>query len=195
VIEFIVLGVPVPQGSKVPGVTKTGRRFVREANPKTKAWRVDVADAAREQAAVHGCLDGPLQLWLTFRFPMPPSRPAKVRAAGVAYKDTAPDREKLARAVADALKAGGLIVDDARIAVGHVCKLEVWQQWTGVIIKLDRLEPYPSGALNLEHVLAESPPPLHPNPEDYCTWSHCAMRPALWIRQGHSGPVCKLHRS
>ena len=66
---------------------------------------------------------------------MPKSRPKKVRERGYAPKTTAPDLDKLVRAVCDALQAGGLITSDARIATLTARKREV-VGWTGATITL-----------------------------------------------------------
>ena len=68
-------------------------------------------------------LDGPLEVWLTFRFPMPASRSAVVKRTGWAWKDKKPDLDKLARSTCDSLTSSGLIADDARIVRLHAEKV------------------------------------------------------------------------
>jgi len=137
---FEVLGVPAPQGSKtvmpggimVDGTSTTGRA-------KHKAWRSAVADVAR-CAAGDEPYDGALQVSISFRLPMPASRPAKVRTVGIWPKSTKPDIDKLIRSTLDGLTDGGLIVDDARIFALDVEKYEVIG-WTGAEIVVRRWEP------------------------------------------------------
>lgn len=133
-VRFEVLGIPTPQGSKSRmqnGALLEGRSTAqRQAH---QSWRTAVAEAARAQAEVHGKLDGPLTLDVSFRFPMPASRSKAVRVIGWAWKTSAPDLDKLVRSVGDALKIGGLIADDSRFAGIHARKLEV-ASWTGAIV-------------------------------------------------------------
>lgn len=135
VVEFDVLGVPAPQGSK----RHVGHGIMVESSKKLAPWRDSVAAAARN-AAIRGgvtrSLTGPLNLDVTFRFPMPKARQAAVRRAGEGPKTTAPDLDKLVRGVGDALQASGLIVDDARIASITARKVEV-TAWTGATIRVE----------------------------------------------------------
>lgn len=137
-IRFDVIGVPTPQGSK----TKMPNGAMLEggtANLRAKRidWRNAVADAAREQAAVHGTLDGDLVLDVSFRFPMPASRSKAVREQGMAWKNTAPDLDKLVRSVGDSLTASGLIKDDARLVHIVASKIET-TGWTGASVTVRR---------------------------------------------------------
>ena len=142
---FEVLGVPAPQGShtKMPngvilsGSSKTGRA-------KHKAWRTAVAEAARDVADdpdMAAPFDGPLFLSIEFRFPMPKSRPAKARTAGRWPHMVKPDIDKVLRATADGLTAGGLIADDSRICA---VECEAWEVigWTGAVITVGRQTPF-----------------------------------------------------
>lgn len=134
-VEFEVIGTPAAQGSK----RHVGNGVMIETSKQHKPWRATVAAAARDVAAhpdVAAPLDGPLQLVVEFRFPMPASRPKSVRAAGSALKTTAPDLDKLVRAVGDALTESGLIHDDARICYLYATKLEVIG-WTGAVIRIE----------------------------------------------------------
>jgi Holliday junction resolvase RusA-like endonuclease len=133
-ITFDVIGLPAPQGSK----RHVGNGVMIESSKALKPWRDSVAAAAREVADDVGMLDGPLHLAVDFRFPMPKSRPKAAHQAGVAAKITAPDIDKLLRGVADALKVGGLIKDDALIYSVRCRKWEV-TGWTGAIVSLERV--------------------------------------------------------
>lgn len=109
IAEFVVDGVPVPQGSKTIG-RGGGKVWLRDANAgRLKPWREKVATAARETGSR---FDGPVTVTLIFTMP----RPKRPRFKFPAVK---PDLDKLERAVFDGLTDGGLIADDALV-------VEVW---------------------------------------------------------------------
>lgn len=134
---FEVLGVPAPQGSKsrmpngmvIEGSSKTGRA-------KHKAWRAAVADVARDVAEERPH-DGPLAVDITFRMPMPASRPKRMRTAGRWPCTVKPDIDKVVRTTLDALADGGLIAGDSRVWKLDVEQVEV-TSWTGAEILLRR---------------------------------------------------------
>jgi len=141
-----VYGDPTAQGSKtlVPGRGRAAdRRFMVEggnaaARARRVAWRTAVAEAAAEARDTLGDpLDGCLTIAIVFRHPMPASRSKRARDRGIAGKYTAPDIDKLSRSTLDGLKAGGLIVDDARATDLRAVKLEV-VGWTGATITITR---------------------------------------------------------
>jgi Holliday junction resolvase RusA-like endonuclease len=129
VISFEVVGSPAAQGSK----KHVGNGVMVEMGKNHKPWRAAVASAARDAIDGRAPLDGPLVLSVEFRFPMPASRPKKVRELGRAPKVSAPDTDKLIRSVGDALKDGGLVTDDARFWLVTASKVEV-TGWTGATI-------------------------------------------------------------
>ena len=140
-VTFEILGVPAPQGSKtrmpngaiVEGGSRTGRA-------KHKAWRHAVAAVARDIAAgLDGPLDEPLRLEITFRFPMPKSRPALARKAGIWPHAVKPDIDKVLRTTLDGLTDGGLIRDDSRVCQVDMDALEV-VGWTGADVVLRTAE-------------------------------------------------------
>lgn len=138
-VTFEVLGTPTPQGSKTRmpnGAMVEGRSAGQRA--MHRSWRTAVAEAARDVAEGAPPLTGPLVLEVEFRFQMPKSRKAAVRAAGRAPKVSAPDLDKLVRSVGDALTAGGLIGDDALFCEVSASKVEVIG-WTGAIITVREL--------------------------------------------------------
>jgi len=135
-VEFEVIGIPAPQGSK----RHVGRGIMVESSKKLPPWRDAVASAARDVAADVGMLDGPLKLTVEFRLRMPASRPARVRRVGRAWHTVTPDLDKLVRSTCDALTTGGLIADDARICQLAASKVEVVDSWTGAVIAFSRLE-------------------------------------------------------
>lgn len=127
-IEFEVVGTPAAQGSK----RHVGGGVMVEQSKKLKPWRAAVAAAARD-VAEGAPLDGPLSIDVEFRFPMPKSRSKTLHQVGRGPKTSAPDLDKLVRAVGDALKEGGLIRDDALFVRVSAVKVEV-VGWTGAII-------------------------------------------------------------
>jgi Holliday junction resolvase RusA-like endonuclease len=137
-IQFEVLGTPMPQGSK-KAFAAHGRAMMKEAGGLNHAaWRNAVAKAAKDVAGHDGVtapLTGPLRVDITYRFPMPKSRPKAVRQAGIGWKTTVPDKDKLDRCIGDALQAGGLIADDSLICDGGSTKYET-TGWTGCIISI-----------------------------------------------------------
>jgi Holliday junction resolvase RusA-like endonuclease len=142
-IEFEVLGVPAPQGSKtrmpngamIEGSSTTGRA-------KHKSWRAAVSAAARDIAAdLPGPLDGALVLEVEFRMPMPASRPKRLKVARIGWHTTKPDLSKILRSTEDALTDAGLIRDDARICTATLSKVEVIG-WTGAVIRVGPANDY-----------------------------------------------------
>jgi crossover junction endodeoxyribonuclease RusA len=131
VVEFEVLGLPSPQGSK----KHVGNGRMVESSKTLATWRDSLTNAARD-VAPDVPIDEPIRLTVEFRCPMPRSRSKAVRAAGRGPKTTAPDLDKLVRAVGDALEAGGLIRSDALICELHASKVEV-VGWTGAVIRLE----------------------------------------------------------
>jgi Holliday junction resolvase RusA-like endonuclease len=139
VVGFEVVGTPVQQGSKRH---VGGGRMIEAANGH-REWRHAVATEARRVAGSlpDTPLDGPLCLSVRFRFPMPSSRPKRRLRIGIAWKTTAPDLDKLVRAVGDALTDSGLIRDDARIGMVIASKVET-TDWSGAEIKLHALDEF-----------------------------------------------------
>lgn len=140
--EFEILGVPSPQGDKSAVMIGGKPRLIEgkrgSARAKHRDWRSAVAQAARDIARDSDApFDGPLELCVQFRFPMPASRPKRIRLAGRAPKVSSPDLDKLLRALGDGLQAGGLITDDARIVEVVASKIEV-TGWTGAVVELRR---------------------------------------------------------
>lgn len=135
-IEFRVFGIPAPQSGTRIVPTKAGPRGVSTGGRDLLPWRQAVASAAAVAMARHGVLDGPLNLDVEFRFPMPKSRPKYIRLRGFIPKATTPDVDKLLRALGDSLQAGGLVHSDAQLADVRARKVEVWEDWTGALIRV-----------------------------------------------------------
>lgn len=155
-VEFEVVGVPKPQGSMKAFNAGGHARLKPSGGAAFASWRNAVAQAAKdiavdevgEWAKIVGggdCrvpFDGPLGLFVEFRFPMPASRPKRDRAAGSCWKTSAPDTDKLIRTIGDALTAAGLIADDARFVAIEARKIET-TGWTGAVITITQESPSP----------------------------------------------------
>lgn len=111
-VEFTVVGLPVPEGSK----NFWRGRVVDSSGQRLTNWRDQIIVSARPFVVAN---DQPLfektPLWadIVFRLPKGTSIPKKRM-----WPLVKPDLDKLVRAVFDALKLGRLIEDDAQ-----VCKL------------------------------------------------------------------------
>ncbi len=122
-MRFDVIGVPVPQGSKVA----YGRRIV-DANAKTlRPWRATVAAAAAAAIPPHwDAATGPFSVTLGFHFPRPKShygaRGVLPSRADLRHAQK-PDVDKLVRAVFDALTDAGVWRDDSQVYHLHATKL------------------------------------------------------------------------
>lgn len=141
-VQFVVLGVPAPQGSKNSFKTKGGKTVVSEQSPHLPAWRQAVsAEAKKVRDAIGVTLDGPLRLDAQFRFSMPKSAPAWAKTQGLMLHTSPPDMDKLVRALGDSCKDAGLIADDARFALGSIAKISVLNAWTGVAVRIRQVDP------------------------------------------------------
>jgi Holliday junction resolvase RusA-like endonuclease len=107
-----VPGVPQQQGSK----TKWGS----EENPHLRSWRQHIADKGHDLMRSDPPLQGPVEVEAGFTFPRPKahyrsgSLSSLLRDDAPAYHSSAPDLDKLLRAVGDAL-TGVVILDDRQI--------------------------------------------------------------------------------
>lgn len=129
VVEFTIVGVQKPQGSKIAqpvyrngkAVMKDGRPvlIVRDDNPDLQEWRRHVA----RQCAKHfpdTLIAGPVRLEITFQRERPLSHFGTGRNACVLkanapkYPTLRPDTLKLARAIEDAL-TGVVWCDDSQV--------------------------------------------------------------------------------
>jgi crossover junction endodeoxyribonuclease RusA len=122
-LAFFVPGVPVAQGSK----RHVGRGVMVESSKHLQPWRDSVISAALrvgENVRFHG----PVEVKLDFTFPRPANHYGTGRNAGILkktspeFKQSAPDIDKLARAVLDALVQAGLLQDDALVVLLHAEK-------------------------------------------------------------------------
>jgi len=145
VIGFLVQGTPSPQGSHTAVMLGGRAGLIPAGNANSrrrhKDWRAAVADAAHEAIGGNPPLDGALILKVVFRCAMPASRSKFLQHLGCTPKSTAPDLDKLLRALGDSLTEGGLVRDDARFATIHASKVEV-VGWTGAEVRIGHLDHY-----------------------------------------------------
>lgn len=130
-VEFRVVGIPGPQGSKkaIPLAKNvggkrvfTGKVSLVESSAKVKPWRAAVESAAR--GAVRVRLAGPVAVDVTFFLPRPKGHYRTGRYAHL-LKDSAPrlpdvkpDIDKLLRSTYDGLTSAGIYSDDSRVTDG-----------------------------------------------------------------------------
>lgn len=132
-LTFRVDGIPVQQGSK----RHVGNGVMIEAAKGLKSWRqeaISAAICAKSESGMMFPLDGPVACAVTFTFPMPASRPKWMRDAAWMPKTTAPDLDKLTRAIGDALEQSKVVSGDARIWRWTVEKIESWERIPGVTV-------------------------------------------------------------
>ena len=122
---FMVYGTPVPQGSMKATVHRQTGRVVMfpSNNVMLKAWRNTIAReaAVRKPAWLREPWDGPV--WVSYTYVFERSRNdyladgISLRSGARRYPDVAPDKDKLDRAVNDAL-TGIAFTNDGRIVAG-----------------------------------------------------------------------------
>ena len=135
-VKFFVVGEPAPQGSK----THVGGGRMVESSKGVKPWRDSVAYTGAEMARKYGAFNGPVEVWIDFVLRMPKSRPAATRAAGIGWRPTRPDIDKLVRSTLDGLQTSGLIADDSNVVALTVVKVERTEGWTGALIRVAHTE-------------------------------------------------------
>ncbi len=120
ILEFDVVGLPSPQGSKRAFVRNGRANLVEVAGVALKDWRTTVTARAVEAARDVDwyVLEGPVAVEVLFRLPRPKSRPLDV------WHAVRPDVDKLARAVLDAVSSARLWVDDCQVA-----DLRAWKRY------------------------------------------------------------------
>lgn len=135
-IEFVVRGIPVPQGALARNPKGLG---LHAANGKTlRPWRDAIAAAARDVIAGADPLDGPISVDVCFviarpaahYLPITKSRPVReLRLDAPAWVAIPPDVDKLARSCLDAL-TGVAYRDD-----GQVASLRARTRYEGEILR------------------------------------------------------------
>lgn len=140
-IEFEIIGLPAPQGSKT-AISRGGKAHVIDGSSATgrakhKSWRDSVTATARDVADTeHGApFKGPLRIDVTFRMPRPRSRPKSHHG----WHSVKPDKDKLLRSLFDGLEVGGLIANDSQICAGSWEAVEV-DGWNGAVVRLTEIE-------------------------------------------------------
>ena len=126
-ITFTIPGVPQQQGSKV--FSQQGRGY--DANKKLAPWRKDALACIRDAKGDHDgpMFTGPIQVTMIAYFPRPASHYGSGRNAGVLkpsapfWHSSAPDCDKVQRALGDALTQAGLILDDRLIVSWDASKV------------------------------------------------------------------------
>jgi crossover junction endodeoxyribonuclease RusA len=149
---FFVHGHPSPKGSLRsfqpgwrPGQMHRPRVVLTEEVQRSKPWMKLVTEAALR--AMPGILlTGPLRVNGKFFFPRPKSHFRTGRFAGVLrddaprWMDNVPDKDKLMRAVMDALVRAKVIVDDRKDCAGWQEKVYVNEGETmGVHLEIEEL--------------------------------------------------------
>lgn len=150
-VEFSVVGLPAPQGSKRAFVNRhTGRAALVESSSRHKDWRALVALTAAEHRHLLGIppepLAGGLNLAAVFSFPRPAShygagKNARVLKPSAPQAVGTPDLSKLVRSIEDAM-TGIVYRDDAQIQ-SYDGTRKVWvDRWLapGVRICVSQLE-------------------------------------------------------
>lgn len=113
-VSFFVHGIPKTKGSsKSFPHPKTGKIITANDCKREKAWAKDVAFQAKLHVlrSLTSPMDGPVYLELSFYLPKPkrPRHPV--------FPLTKPDLDKLTRSIKDALKKGGVYLDDSLVCV------------------------------------------------------------------------------
>ena len=132
-ITFEVLGTPAPKGAMTAFPIRkagalTGRVAVTaRSSERQREWTNRVLSVVRGIAEDVELLDEPVVVTMRFYMPKPKAAPKRRRT----WPDRAPDIDKLARLVLDAM-TGTLLADDARVVELHVGKDYPDNGWTGV---------------------------------------------------------------
>lgn len=117
-IEIVVLGVP--RAKERPRATRDGHVYTPE---KTRAFEAVLRYAAERAMGDRGPLDGPLDVAIEIRMPIPRSWPRRRQEAARAGRERPtkkPDWDNFAK-VCDALNLV-VWVDDAQVVEGRVSK-------------------------------------------------------------------------
>lgn len=147
-LEFQVYGIAQTQGSKraFPFKRRDGRLgvAVSDDNPKGKAWKSQVADAAREAMEGDRLTEWPIYLGLTFHLLRPKSHFGSgknclvLKPSAPKYPAVKPDVLKLARAVEDAL-TGIVWRDDSQVVQMEIRKK--YASDSGVHVTIRTVDP------------------------------------------------------
>lgn len=125
--EFTIYaaGTPRPQGSKRAIKNKhTGETVLLDASPNTRKWRSSVVKQIKQQTGGRLLFDTAVAVNITYAFPRPKKHYRTGRFSHLLRGDAPihhtekPDKDKLDRAIYDALTESGIIVDDKMIVSG-----------------------------------------------------------------------------
>lgn len=137
-VQFFVSGTPRAQGSK----RHVGHGVMVEMSKDLGPWRQAIAAAAKEHRVDGSQFIAPVQVQFVFWFRRPKnhygtgSRSGTVKASSPKWHSSAPDVDKLCRAVGDALTSSGLVLDDRLISRIHA---EKRYGDPGVLIRVEEL--------------------------------------------------------
>ena len=108
-MKIRIYGNPAPQGSKT-AIVRNGRAIMFESNKRLPEWRETVLMGATIARAEQGGLTilGPVTVMMTFHMPRPKSVSRR-------YPNSAPDLDKLVRAVGDSLQESEVLANDGQI--------------------------------------------------------------------------------
>jgi len=117
-LKFVVLGVPVPQGSKVAFIVGKGQKqqravIVDSNKDSLRPWRAAVQHAGEIALAGRQGITDAACVHLEFHMPRPKTV-TRMRPS------TKPDIDKLSRALLDGLTDSGVLQDDALVVSLHV---------------------------------------------------------------------------
>jgi crossover junction endodeoxyribonuclease RusA len=130
-MKIRIYGNPAPQGSKT-AIVRNGRAIMFESNKRLPEWRDTVLMGATIARAEQGGLTilGPVTVMMTFHMPRPKSTNRR-------YPNSAPDLDKLVRAVGDALQESEVLANDGQIVtlVAHKVYAEN-ETYSGVEIEI-----------------------------------------------------------
>jgi Holliday junction resolvase RusA-like endonuclease len=153
-LEFFVPGQPVPQGSKTALISKsTGRPLVLDKDVRLPQWRQKVTSYALDAVAQNNPagypLVGPIGAQIIFFMPrlethyLPANskrdRP-ELRPSAPTHKDTAPDIDKLLRAILDSLTDARVWGDDGQVVFVTTQKCYEDYRGPGVLISIGRMK-------------------------------------------------------
>ena len=139
-VEFFVLGVPKPGGSKrafMVGKKGGPKRPIIVDMAKNEDWKTAVREAAAKQFK-EPVLWPNISLDVTFWMPRPKyhfDKKGALRANAPFWHNKKPDRTKLLRALEDAL-TGIAWIDDASVVVGMVQKIYMISGWSGATVTI-----------------------------------------------------------
>ena len=126
VVEIVVRGIPVPQGSMRAFVNpRTGHAQVvsKPRGGSLEAWRDRIATEAQATMVGRAPIRGPVKIEAAFVFPWLASHydvHGRLKRSAPKWKATAPDWDKVSRAL-DSLK-GIVLADDGQIVDAHITK-------------------------------------------------------------------------